>query len=242
MSIILGYNEYSSLASVLLMRFHKFDRRLTKKETPRKLLTKVTACLDNNGLEQRRSGGSSGEFSYSKELMRLMKTPNCTPRCSRGFFYLRDKNNLQLHVFYLSTKTSDLKVFKYTTPQRGGVFAKPSSLIKKQLAIRNFIMAKPLAALILSKITRFSICPEAVEIELSCIQGALTHVNALSALNLRRSDEFYQHYSDMYVHFTLIRHPVGRHLDVFSKGKPSLENRICFSCPLLPEERSRLRL
>ena len=35
---------------------------------------------------------------------------------------------------------------------------------------------------------------------------------------------FYQFYATNFLNFTLIMHAVGRHLDMFSGGKPSLEN------------------
>ena len=40
---------------------------------------------------------------------------------------------------------------------------------------------------------------------------------------------FYQFYVLHFLNFTLVIHAVGRHLDSFSEGKPSLENRICLN-------------
>ena len=39
---------------------------------------------------------------------------------------------------------------------------------------------------------------------------------------------FYKFYSANFLNYTLVLHPVGRHLDTFAEGKPSLENRACF--------------
>ena len=39
---------------------------------------------------------------------------------------------------------------------------------------------------------------------------------------------FYRFLSSTYLHFTLVTHPVGGHIDVFADRLPSLENRIIF--------------
>ena len=51
---------------------------------------------------------------------------------------------------------------------------------------------------------------------------------------------FYQFYATNYLNFTLVMHPVGRHLDEFSDRKPSLENKVFFSFPLSKNESSGL--
>ena len=43
---------------------------------------------------------------------------------------------------------------------------------------------------------------------------------------------FYQLYESTYLNFTLVQHPVGRHLDVFSDSKLTLDNRALFSYEL----------
>ena len=51
-------------------------------------------------LEQCCSGGSSGEIKHSKNLMKMLHTPNSTPCCSTGSIFLEG-------VFYINRK--DLK-------------------------------------------------------------------------------------------------------------------------------------
>ena len=52
---------------------------------------------------------------------------------------------------------------------------------------------------------------------------------------------FYQFYSANFLNYTLVMHPVGRHLDFFADNKPSLENRICFSFKLKRDGTSGLK-
>ena len=110
-------------------------------------------------------------------------------------------------------------------------------IIQEQVTLQRFNRVKVVAAIILSQIKRFKICPLAVKKELPYIAKCRAHVNSLSILESQRYCEFYRYYSDEFATWTLVRHPVGRHLDVFKGEKASLENRICFSCKLLPEEK-----
>ena len=122
----------------------------------------------------------------------------------------------------------------------------PAKLIQQQRMLQDFIMVKPLAALIISELERTTtklggrkICPLAVQSELSHLELSKAFVSGQHKEKIRttRSFEFYKFYSKNFLTFTLVRHPVGCHQDVFADGSPSLENKVCFSCPLLREER-----
>lgn len=197
--------------------------------------------LSNGGIERRRSGGSSGFVSYSESFMRLMSTSNSSPRASCGAVWLRAKDDLKFYVMYMSTKEGDVKSFQYSTPVRGGSFLMPEELLKKHVALRTFIMTKSLAADIITKIEEephevhglssgYRICPVACSEEIICANHARAFVSAtLTAQDQRRQLNFYLFYNVNFIKFTLVQHPVGRHKDIFADGKPSLENRICFS-------------
>ena len=236
-SIIIGYDCGSVYGSVLLCRFHKMKPVLSNKLTARELLRQLTAQLKNGGIERRRRGGALGFVTYSDDLFQMLATPNSTPRCSKGAIFLRDKDDLKLHVFYFGTQDCAVKNLEYATPRKGGSFQMPASLIQQQLAIQTFFMVKPLAADILSRLNRFKICPLSVQQELSFASKARAYVDEQPDLGNRRKAAFYVFYSSNFIKCTLVRHAVGMHHDVFAAGKPSLENRMCFKCPLESNEK-----
>jgi len=138
----------------------------------------------------------------------------------------------------MGTKDGDVKNVSYSTPRLGGVFVMPDELITQQEIMQQFFMVKPLAAIILSTVTRFKICPIACQQELLYVSRTQAHLDTLPELGNGRKSAFYRYYSKMFVNCTLMRHPCGRHHDVFSNGIASLENRICFSCPLDNKEKN----
>ena len=92
-TFVIGCNENikntDKIGILLLCRFHNFQPLMSrkKKQTAQKLFNDIIQCLKNNGLERKRSGGSSGYVTYSENLMQLLKTHNCTPRISKGMIY-----------------------------------------------------------------------------------------------------------------------------------------------------------
>jgi len=97
----------------------------------------------------------------------------------------------------------------------------------------SFVSTKGLAAAIVVAIgnTDISICPIAVKEELQNVAFARKFIEQFSLdKNLASQQKlslFYAFYSENYLSYTLVQHPVGRHLDTFANGKPSLENRVC---------------
>ena len=86
-TVIVGCkNSVDSTGQLLLMRFNNYNPVLSKKkkQNVQNLFNDLVYLLKNDGLERRRQGGSSGKISYSKNLMKLMSTHNCTPRKSKG--------------------------------------------------------------------------------------------------------------------------------------------------------------
>jgi len=97
----------------------------------------------------------------------------------------------------------------------------------------SFVSTKGLAAAIVVAIgnTDISICPIAVKEELQNVAFARKFIEQFSLdKNLASQQKlslFYAFYSENYLSYTLVQYPVGRHLDTFANGKPSLENRVC---------------
>jgi hypothetical protein len=255
-SILIGYDpeHTNSRGSILLCRFHTEKIATQSKEyaglnlstSPRKFLEQLEELLGNNGIEQIRSGGSSGLMSYNHDFMSMMHTHNVAPRNSKGVLYLRDSNNLQVHVFYIGNEDGRLKQYQYATPVKGGQFTMKPELLSQHKVLQHFIMVKPLTALLIQNLLKgghknpelskdFAISPGAISHELTCHQKALSYVtenvtkNKDSDAGMTPKEKYYQFYTKMFK-CTLVKHPVGRHLDTFPDG-PSLENRICFSFP-----------
>ena len=205
---------------------------LSNKLSARDLLRQLTVQLKNGGLERQQRGGALGFVTYCDDFFQMIATPNSTPRCSKGAIFLLDKNDLKLYVFYFGTQDCAVKNLEYATPRKGGSFVMPTNLIQQQLAHQTFLMVKPLAADIISRLNRLKICPYAVQQELSFASKAPAYVNGLPGFVNHCNAAFYVFYSSNFIKCTLVRYPVGMHHDVFASGKPSLENRACFKCPL----------
>lgn len=250
-TIIVGFEDGGTAASVLLCRFHKFDPCIAN---PRALLIDLQKELTNK-YERRRVGGSSGFMTYSEELMKgLLGVSNSSPRASKGAVWLRDKDNLKIHLLYFSTKECELKDAYYTTPRPGGSFQMTEELMEKYHFLHDFIATKPLAAAIFTEIEsmignypnlpQLKICTIAVKHELQNAEIARHFVKTfIKKYNRRKASKerykrhehsllFYRFYAIHFLNFTLVMHPVGGHLDVFADKQPSLENRVCFSFDL----------
>lgn len=183
-SLVVGYGAPSNDGNLLLCRFHRMTPNISKKkkQNTRVLLQDLQEQLKNNGLERRRAGGSSGEVNYSKELHILLQSHNSSPRCSKGTVFLRDRDNLKWHLFYLGTKDGGVKYSYYTNPVPGGSFKMPSKLLQKYDCLREFASIRPMAALVLEAVQRNiqhtktkipvnTVCPVAVEQELKYIEN-----------------------------------------------------------------------
>ena len=104
----------------------------------------------------------------------------------------------------MGTKDGDVKNVSYSTPELGGVFVMPDELITQQEIIQQFFIVKPLAAIILSTVTRFKICPIACQQELLYVRETQAHLDTLPELGNGRKSAFYRYYSKMFVNCTLM--------------------------------------
>jgi hypothetical protein len=246
-SLIIGYKEQSSVGSLLLMRFHSSCSALrmpslSPKES-QNFLAAIRKKAGRNGLERMRTGGSSGFMEYNRNLMKLFSTTNSCPRIAKSALWLRDRNDLHIHLFYFQKKKNpNVKSWRYSTPQVGGQFPLNTKLLGKTQYdfLQDFIATKPLSAQIIVKLENSStllcgldsICPNAVSNELKHIQVAQDYIRTHLRDKSHRKLGFYSFYETECAKYTLVCHPVGRHLDVYRKSGArgaTLENRICFS-------------
>ena len=163
-TLIIGYEIGCTVGSVLLMRFNpscnlvipKFSNTHEKVEFEQRLFSNLLPKL--NGIERKRTGGSSGQFRYSKELMTLLHTTNLTPRNSKGVVWLRAKNDLGIHAFWIETKSLSLRPSVrhcfYSTPRRGGSFYMDDAILndRRYQFLLDFVLVKPLGAIIIDAI------------------------------------------------------------------------------------------
>ena len=251
-TIILGTDSVcSSFGSILLCRFHKVKCYLSHKEKE-DLLSSVWQSMKNNKFECRRTGGSSGLISSTKEnvVKKLMSHPGSAPRNGKGVIWIRGIDTW--YLYYIGTYENEVKQCQYTNPVPGGSFRFHHKSIKKHQILAEFISIKPIAALIVQGIQgklnesiefNTSITPQAISAELMNIsetQSVMMTAQSGSTDNLPLDLKpipkqmkgnpwvlFYSIYNRDHVKFTMVAHPVGYHLDSFKHKIPSLENKFC---------------
>jgi hypothetical protein len=218
---------------------------LSSKES-QNFLAAIQKKVGRNGLERMRTGGLSGFMQYNFNLMKLLSTTNsCLRIVKSALWLLLDRNGLGIHLFYFGQKKEEkngnVKSWRYSTPQVGGQFMVHTKLLGKPryYFLQDFIATKPLSAQIIVKLKNSctllcgldSICPEAVSNELKHIQVAQDYIRTHLQEGSQRKLVFSSFYRAECTNYTLVCHPVGRHLDVYKKSGPgaTLENRICFS-------------
>lgn len=258
-TVVLGTNEEGE-STLLMCRFHHL-KASTGRYTPRELLTHLQHNLPANdgGLERMRGGGSNGKISYSDELKYMMATPNSSPRKSKGVIFLRMKNDLKFALFYIGTKDEESTVKRtwYGNPKPGGNFVMKEYMFEEFKFLQQFVSTKPLCAQLLKYLSSAPIAKKAFKklnmkspnIAQIAVTNELQNVECAKDFlrryvreykenqkkDLSQEDQkkaFYSFYAEHFVHFTLVMHAVGLHLDHFAQGEQSLENRVCFSFPL----------
>ena len=156
-TIVIGYDYGQDVGSILLFRYHNHLKVPNlNDEQKRGIYNDIKLLLKNNGLERRRSGGSSGVLKYSEQLMKMMATSNSSPKQSKSVVYLPHVNNLGLHLFHFGKILNDVKHFTYTNPQVGGSFTSPQKLLMKPEYefLIDFILTKPLCVKIIFKLQK----------------------------------------------------------------------------------------
>lgn len=228
-------NEHG-LQNLLLMRYFCFPIRQFNNEKKQWLFLKLFGDLKskNNGLERTRTGGSSGNTEYNKELFQLMKTCNSSPRFSSGVIWLRQQKFWK--IFYRGTKDGLVKSFKYCAPKIGGQFDLDITLLTKYTFFREFLSTKPYSAVIIEALSlKRCVSPVAINEELKKMNAVHAFVfDDEKDYEIRNKEmgnaliQYYNQYSSKYNHYTLVTHPVGRHNDTFEDSNTSkLENRFC---------------
>ncbi len=249
-TLILGMDsETSSVASILLCRFHTMPCSLTHKQKE-DLLSSVWQSMKANKFECRRRGGSSGLISSDKNnvIKKFISYPGCAPRNGSGVIWMQGTDTW--YLYYIGTFDGKVKRCHYTNPVPGGSFRFNHKFIKKHKILADFISIKPIAALIIEAIQgklqeseefNTSITPQAIRAELMNIAETRDVMNSTSPGSLpldlkpvpkgikkmNKWLQFYSIYNRDHVKFTMVVHPVGFHLDSFKDKCPSLENKFC---------------
>ena len=105
--VIIGNRK--NIGMLLLMRFTKYipHFKKRKKQSAHMLFNEIVSTLKNDGLERRREGGSSGLICHSKIIKKMLKTPNSSPRTSKGKLllqYFQFVNLITKFIFFIIAK------------------------------------------------------------------------------------------------------------------------------------------
>ena len=248
-TLILGSDEDSSYASILLCRFHKFDAKLKMKQKEN-LLNDLWEALKSKKFECRRSGGSSGIITKSScnIIHNLIRQPGSCPRNGHGSIWLEGIDTW--YLYYIGTYDGEAKRCLYTNPVPGGSFKLGHKSLGKYRFLIPFISTKPITALIVNAISqklmknenfKVRITPQAIEAELKNIEETrLTLEGNEVPIDMKElpsdmkgsmREKFYYLYNLYFIKYTLVMHSVGLHRDTFADGVPSVENKVCFDMP-----------
>ena len=228
-TIILGmFNDSMDCDNALLvMRFHKLMKKEMKsiKKQQIGLFQCVLNLIAKGGYEAKRTGGSSGLTRINSDLFSFMNVPGNFPVKGKSIKVLRKK--LTFECFYISRMKEKAGTFVkviYSQPKVGGSFHLPFEVLSQFRFLKKFILSKVMAAMILKYINDETY----KKVQVDAVANELSNVKLpLNKQNPTEFDEMIQLYNT-FNKFTLVTHPVGYHLDVFSEKKPSLENKMCF--------------
>lgn len=150
-TLLIGYSSSTdTIGSLLCCRFH---RQLEMKSSDgRKVLKEIQKQLKNNGIERRRTGGSSGKLHHSHTLMKMMKTPNSSPRMSKGTIYLEGVNE-NWYLYYINIEKRKPKRFQYSNPIPGGQILIPDKIIHDYACLKEWFLSKPLCGALLKALS-----------------------------------------------------------------------------------------
>ena len=232
-------------SNLLLARYMKSSLPLSSNRKAKKMFQSVQSFSiekkHNNGIERNRYGGALGTVTYSREMFDLFHTKNSSPRKSRGVFWLpdyqKDNSCTALTLSYRGTKDGTIKTFKYANPKYGGQFTMKWKMFKEFPFLLEFCMFKPLVSTVIRSLNLETvISPEAISNEsekLTVIETDVLNIGRNLKPEFMSSLHVYCAMYMKYDRYTLVCHPVGRHIDNFGKGVSSkLENRFCMSFEL----------
>ena len=184
--------------------------------------------MDNSkGWVARRTGGSAGVPSYSREFFKFLSLPGTMPRKGSGCVII--KTNKQFFIYYVTPYVEDrtIKCAHYWQPHLGGkchLFS--PSFIEEHSELRSFPASKIATAYLLKSMEpTYCIAKEAVTVELSKIKASMEDGGTLGSI------PFFDKYIGTHCEHTIVCHPVGYHNDVFRKGATNyMENRVVLKC------------
>lgn len=204
-----------------------------------KALRELLGANNTNYMEVHRSGGAMGLISYNRELKDLLFTPNSSPRKSKGVLVLRGKDLRFWLLIYRGTKDGLVKSHKYANPKYGGRFKMTMEIFQQFPFLYHFCMWKPLCLIIMETLQLDGIVsPTAFRSERKKLDEVKIIVDKMNKGQqcFKDTNEIWSQYdrlqkycyifSKYYDTYTLVTHPVGRHVDIFQKETPcKLENR-----------------
>ena len=190
--------------------------------TDKCLFQHISKICGKKGLEVNRRGGSSGLAAVTPQLLSLA-TSGFFPKDQSGLKLFQNK--LTWTGVYLNGNSGALtaKSWTYGQPRIGGSFKMKKDILKKSIAMQQFVLFKMQAADILVSVSSL-ISPSAVRYQLEQNRMAkklfhedINQVCHVSSLN----------------NYTVVQHAVGYHKDTFKGRQPILENKICFAEPTI---------
>ena len=229
---------------LLLMRFHGPMYRLTEK-TKKKLYERCLQLIPHNGIECHRKGGSSSKTRYDDTFFQFLLHESVFPRKSVAVKLV--KHALYWECLYISPCSGRAVKHCYCPPVTGGIFRTTDALLVDFPFLLEFAESKVMAACILNEINRmdvtsFKIAVAATAAEIPLLEKAISSTEGTRLMNdshdhpgrylPNNTRKHILQSLSMDGHHTLVTHPVGYHVDVFSNGVTSrLENKICFDIP-----------
>ena len=245
--LLVTYPNNQQKSNLLLCRF--FDQKIPKFKNSKKvtllnhLLELVAKNNHSRTVERRRTGGALGIPSSNRNVLKLLHQRSSSPRKGKGVVCLLHRNRCKWRIFYISTKTGEVKNYTYSNLQTGGKFYMSLDLFKSYPFLSFFCLSKALTILILEAIGLSDVVsPMALSIQKkrlnttnSIVQRKINYLPAIDkGINWETSSLVHKFCYIFSTHeeqrdiYTLVCHPVGRHNDTFESGTTSkLENRFC---------------
>jgi hypothetical protein len=254
-ALIVGSSLDDKHASLVLMRFHNVEHKMTHTQQ-KDLLKKLLKVAGKKGFDGNRKGGSTGLTRYDIVLIHFLKLNPVFPRHSKAVKLVRKGTCWE--CIYLSPyqPTAEQKdawnkkqpflpltcehpyrpvTWSYAPPVQGGSFEIPSDLPLEYPFLLDFAEFKLRGAFLLISMhakgtLKYSVSPVAVQREIQhyiiADWGDKTGTLEMDPkYKGRRQIILYQ--MICFNKHTIVLHSVGYHCDVF-QGGDSLENKICF--------------
>ena len=213
-TILVGGNIDDVSKHCLLFRWP--NTAAMDQELANNLHTLCQQLSGRHGMEVTRRGGFSGVTLANSNFAVMSSNGLLFPRNREGIKFVQEK--VQWTGYYIQTSNPVRNAVKwaYCQPQNGGRVQLKPELVSKEL--RRYAKVKALSAFALKSIDS-NIQPTAVKRMLEMFDKCFAEASG--------NRELYTDIACKSLH-TLIQHPVGYHVDSFSKKQPVLGSKVCF--------------